>query len=423
MPDQTTQFSLDYLAQSCAECAESLGIDQSFALNRLVLVVNALGWDWIKATADHERVKKVPLVARHPFISSLSILEANDLRQMLDLSDYLVEFCADPHIDEILLHMKGAGSFKNYLFALAMAYRFSRAGVQVSLEPPSLRGRSDFLLELGNFLVFCECYRQGVARGNSSLDHLSELLARSRLKLASRPSLVTITITKIPSVGWERRLRELIERASRHYDTVGIPVIEHEDFCRLSVQQFPKDCPHPPTGQYIERRFPQAAAVLFRSEVPKREIDNHRKGQEFEWQGQKDLHAIVLYLPEEVKPRVPNLKKKLVRKLAQAKANNANNGRLLCVESWPFNSEGSPVMSAELARDLDAIMVPRPDVVGFLFARRRYFRGRGYRFDLYGYMNSRWRNLIPGAAWRSVFEYEWRGFSPPMSGGTQQSER
>ena len=404
-PWERGPLSLERIAQDARECARTLRLDEREVLKRVQIVVSAFGWDWVQEEWERSQRKGFLRSNQHPLVRHVYLLERPNLYGLLELGRYLVEFSDDPDIDDVIQHMKGQGQFENHLFALAMSYRFSRAGARVSLEPQTDRGRADFLLVLEGIKVCCECYRQGYSGPQDQINGLKKEILGWRWASGQRSSVVRITLSALPKQGADRQIRDLVRRAREAFEETGIPSVEAEEFCRVSVQPLPASLQSNPDKDSLKQFLGDAYACCAVSVPADEQLPSHTKGDPLDL-GRLDCRDIwALYLEGEAALELSPLTKNLRRKLSQAK--RPGTGRLLCVES---RSRGKPFeLSAESApvrQELKRIFAGKPDVVGVVFAERYWneISGPGYHLQPAVSMDSHFR--LPAGIWEALFEYE-----------------
>ncbi len=402
-------LTLEKITDDVLECSKSIDADGTIALKQVQLVINAFGWNWVREKSALYQTRKIPLMRRHSVVKDLDILEDNNLVRLLELSGILITFCEDPHIDEVISHMRDQKHYEDVFFSLAVAQRFSLAGAGVALEPTTERGRGDALVSYGAFRACVECYRQGYARHNASLDHMPERLPKFWPHVVSRAAMLRLVFTRLPQGTWEKRLRKLIYDAAELFSGSGILSLRKNDFCTVTVQPLPKDLPDKITPAYIDKHFPSADAVIFVYKIPRSRLDEHQKGQTFEMKGDERKHLMVLFLPPEVSTKKSSLIGKLRKKLAQTKTSARSMGRLLCVEAWPFGEP--PTETAEsktVVHEIGKICQDRPDVVGVLFLKRHWYPDRTFRYHLQLCANPLTRYPFPMSLRKNLARYEKR---------------
>jgi len=169
--------------------------------------------------------------------------------------------------------MRDAAHFKNFLFTLAMGFRFMNAGCHVRLEPKTLRGRGDLLLTHPEFSACCECYRHGYTMNNASIAAIHDRFLDWGKELGERPCMCRIGFTRHPRQGWEHQVRRLIRDTSRPFEALGITQIAYNYFCTVSIQPLPPGIPKRPDESWLSQSFPGADAVGFSSLIPKSDFD------------------------------------------------------------------------------------------------------------------------------------------------------
>jgi len=407
LPWQRGPFGLERIAQDAEECARTLGLDPAEAVKRVQLVVSAFGWDWIRN--EWERTQKqgphALLIRRHPLVRHLDLLERLNVYALVETGRYIIEFADDPKIDEVLQDMKGRGQFQNHLFALAMAYRFTRVGARVRLEPPTERGRADFLMTVHGTEVCTECYRQGHSDLKKKIDTLAKQISTWHWHKGRRRCVVRITLCSVPKQALEPRVQRLVRRARESFDESGITSIQTEEFCRVSVQPLPTSLEGPPDFAQIKGFLGEPYAYSVVSEPCEAPFAPHVKGEEYEIAGARCRHVWALYLEGDAAIDQSPLTMNLRRKLAQAK--RSETGRLLCVESHsygkPFElSAESPPVREEMHRIFDEKL----DVVGVIFAERCWNEKNGAGFHLQQCVNLASHFRLPAEVWQALFQYE-----------------
>lgn len=407
LPWERGPLSLRRIDEEAQECARTIGLDPILAAQRIQLVVNAFGWDWIRQewARTHSQGPHGLLSERHPLVRHLELLERLDLYALLETARYIIEFADDPKIEEVLQNMRGHGQFENHLFGLAMAYRFTRAGARMQLEPSTQRGRADFLLTVCGTEVCAECYRQERGGPKKQIDSLGKHIITWSWDKGRRRSVVRITLCKLPKQHLEPRIKRLVQRARESFDTAGIACVEADRACRVSVQPLPACLEDHPDKNRLKQFLgdPYSCGVVAWS--LEAAIANHVKGEEYELGGSSCRHIWALYLEGEASLELSPLTKKFRRKLSQAK--RSNTGRLLCVES---HSYGKPFeLSAEsppVREELQRIFNEKPDVVGVLFAERCWNEKNGAGFHLQPCLNMASDFRLPGEVWEALFRYE-----------------
>ena len=125
------------------------------------IAIAALGRDFfnnIRYKNDSITGKKI---VSHPLLKLLVPKHDMELgvSELMEVGLYLKEFYLDSAITECLNNLKVDKQYESTLFQMAFAYRFRKLGFKVGLEPLTLRGKSDILLEDENRKYVVECYR------------------------------------------------------------------------------------------------------------------------------------------------------------------------------------------------------------------------------------------------------------------------
>lgn len=401
-------LTLNEIERNVVECANVLGIDVELSLRRVQLVISAFGWEWIHTQSKRARGRGVPVMVRHPLVIAFENLEGPDLMGIIELGRYLGTFHDDPQIGAVIQGMRARSQYASSFFHLAMAYRFSAAGAEVVLEPESLRGRADFRIQYGPLSVLCECWRQEEASLPSALESLLERAARWGLDTVPKRFLVRITFSRIPTSDWEARLRQLVRKTLVDFCTSvsGIPEISMNEFCAVSVQEFPRGALTDFSRDALKANLPYATRTQVVSTLPLDSWKKHKKGEGLDLSEETRHHAIQICVPEEWNrgrsPPTPTI----VRKLAQAKSLATDTGRLLCAESWPLGEPFDPSRAETILGELSRVLESRPDVVAVVFAERHWYGNQGHKYNLYGRVNSESPFRLPLELWKKLFDNE-----------------
>lgn len=119
----------------------------------------ALGIDFFEKPLIGKKSFTRESQTKHPLINLLSDEHTIDLGiiELLEIGLYLKSFSTDRNIMECINNLKH--QYNSTLLQLAFSHRFKVCGSDVSLEPKTLRGKSDIFFIYKNSKFIAECYR------------------------------------------------------------------------------------------------------------------------------------------------------------------------------------------------------------------------------------------------------------------------
>jgi hypothetical protein len=180
------------------------------------LVRSAMGPEWV---AQQERIgdtARMAVSAFHPLYRDLSSATNQAAVAVAELATYLTEFKVDPALPAVLDDLR-SDKFPSSFFELAMAYRWKKAGAQITLQPTVPAGVADFeaLLSELSFVVECsvsvdELFDQPSFRLTSLIADCITTMVEEPVALAAK-----LTVREHPSGDFHGELRRSAKKLCR----------------------------------------------------------------------------------------------------------------------------------------------------------------------------------------------------------------
>jgi hypothetical protein len=133
--------------QSAHERFKALEIPLEILCDSYELVRGAVGNEWLEGQERKLAASGRKISDCHPLFRDLTSPADTAIIEICELGIYLKHFMRDPALPAVLDDLR-SDKYESTFFELAMAYRWSQCGGNVSLQPPTARGVADFAAEL-----------------------------------------------------------------------------------------------------------------------------------------------------------------------------------------------------------------------------------------------------------------------------------
>lgn len=161
-------YSIERIYSILEKHSTALNEKVSRVKSALDYVVNIIGLDFFASPYLQPDDLSTAIVEKHPLLrllySDTAIGIAYGASEILDLEQYLKSVEGVPNNNECIVNLRNFKQYENTRFHLAMADMLAGSGyVLKEMEPVTLKGKSDILVQRDGADICYECYRMNYA--------------------------------------------------------------------------------------------------------------------------------------------------------------------------------------------------------------------------------------------------------------------
>lgn len=224
--------------------AQLLQLPVDFIEEAREIVVGALGPTWVEDQLQRGSPSIIGLVKPpHPVIHDIRVAGDCQIVGVFELAVYLKRLVTVPGFHATVAMLRSRDQFATTLMQLAYAYRFKKAGIDVSLEPDTDEGRKgDIGLRVSGNPILAECY---VPEFEEKEGVLLEVVEYSTKKIAMAAKArgiiarIRLRLLRVPTPD-ERRQIERISVELLNTVAPGGEEKQVKDFVEISVEDITK---------------------------------------------------------------------------------------------------------------------------------------------------------------------------------------
>lgn len=333
---------LGYLNARLRESVKIYNLSQN-VFEFLNIAIAALGDDFIfKPRNKFDKLSNENKIS-HPLLNMLFNEKIPDpgLIELCEIGLYLKEFSYDENISYVIDSLKHDAQYRSTYFQLALAFRIHKMDCSVSLEPQTLRGKSDLQFNFESKTYIAECYRLNYTM-NSRNNKIDSIFCQKLFDFIPDNKILSIKIRFSESLSQHSFLRRSkeIEQVFNHFisenkenQKIDFPEFEIE-IDNITFNGSDPDFVFDNQGKMSWPRYKNCvdcmtSQIQSRGQIFKK-IEN---GPEIK----RKQSRIFIWFPEYEDDKSPYdiLESKIARKIKQTKTINQDFGRILFVE-FPY---------------------------------------------------------------------------------------
>ena len=230
------------LTAGALECAETIGMLTDRITEACHVVFTAFGDEWLRRELLKVNPKAYGVLAGHPLARAFQTCQPSHVSEIVELATYLKLFASERHMEKLIAALSATEHFENTRFQLAMAYRYRRVGVGVTIDPRTAKGKADLLIDWRGERWLCECTRQSISDEEVKKENILHTLTSAAMNVLGRlDAAVTVKMTvKKISPGFHvaptlRRMKELLRQWSAN---PGREIAIDDDAVTIAVRAF-----------------------------------------------------------------------------------------------------------------------------------------------------------------------------------------
>lgn len=367
-------YPFDYWIEQAHRLADHNGFPRSFIGEAAQIVRTAFTPEWLQNVFDrgyskHSMVPQAP----HHLDTLFCVAGASQISELLELATYLKCLCRTKNLDTVIQVMKD--NYATGLLQLGYAYRLHRAGAtNIELEPGTGRGKSDIYFEYDTRPYLTECYvpmRSNLPRSVDNLVKCREMISRACNECPENLR-VCIRLKESISVKQGNDLGYRLSRIIRSLTSPYVIKLE-EEIAECEVRPIlPGDEGDLSRVEGLGDLATRPDVVFDLYSVPQSDIAKLRAGKDFR---RREGGRLLFWSPTDEKQEltddeyIEDLKKKLSKKLGQAKREQDRPGRIVMAELTWFTEDKDRCL--RIGQQLQRRLVPKHQDLAAIFLVQR----------------------------------------------------